>query len=366
MTLSMRWEWLRALALLAAVVAWSAGASSRAGAQETVYTLDESGEWTVESEPAPGTDEAIVAEARRLLAEERPGAAFKVIDPWIDRFERSGHYLLPEALLIRGDARSLRGDEYKALYDYEELFIRFPGSTQFLVAIERELDIGIKYLSGMRRKFWGLRIADADDVGEELLVRVQERAPGTRLAERAGIELADYYFRIRDMETAAEAYELFLLNFPESAYRQQAMKRQIYATISRYRGPNYDGTPLLDAQLLVRQFGARYPAEAEESGLDEALLARLEESAAAELLETGRWYLDRGDTPSARFTLRRLVRQHPQTAAASEAMRILIDRGWMNPGAAPAATETADPAASGDDAPVPAADDDRPLEGESP
>ena len=238
---------------------------------------------------------------------------------------------MPEALLLRGDARVAAGSEYKALYDYEEIIKLYPGSEQFVIALERELEIGIRYLSGLRRKFLGLRIDPANSTGEELLVRVQERLPGSRLAERAGLELANYYYRRSEMRQAAEAYEIFLVNFPGSEHRKFAMERRIKANIARFKGPRYDATGLIEARLLTEEFIELYPADAERAGLNDALLPWLDEAAASQVLESARWYFRRGDFPAARFTLRRLLRKHGGTAAATEALRIMHERGWIEP-----------------------------------
>ncbi|MBX3386240.1 MAG: outer membrane protein assembly factor BamD [Phycisphaeraceae bacterium] len=318
--------------LLLGTLALTASISSQpAFAQSNEFTLGTDGSWVQTDAPAPDSDEAIIAQARRFLAEDRPAQARTMLDSWIRQNERTGSPWLPDALVLRGDSLTMLGDEYNALYDYERVIKEFTGSSAFVTAVERELDIGVRYVNGYRRTFLGMRIVDASDIGEELLIRVQERMPGSRLAERAGIELADHYYRIRDLKLAAEAYDLFLRNYPNSQYHQKAMQRRVYATIARYKGPKYDGSSLLDSQVLIRRFRNMYPAKASEAGLDEALLSRIDESAAAELYESARWYLAQGDEVAARYVLRRLVRERPRTAAAVRALEFLQQRGWMEP-----------------------------------
>jgi len=310
-----------------AVLAVAAGVS----AQSKESRLDENGEWLTTRQPVEGSDEWAIARARQDLADDRGGAAWATIDNWIkanDRKLGTTSPLMAEALLVRGDALAAQGDEYNALYDYERVIKEFPASEEFVVAIERELDIGVRYLGGMYRRFLGIRVLDATDIGEELLIRVQERLPGSRVAERAGIELADYYYAQRDLSLSATAYELFLENYRNSQYSMKAMQRRVYATIAQFKGPKYDGSKLLDAQILVKRFESLYPAQAHKAGLDEALLARLDESAGLSKLESAKWYLRRSDSPGARYTLQRLIEDHPQTAAARTAMQIMDDRKW--------------------------------------
>lgn len=328
------------------------GGGGGGGAGSTRYRLDGDGQWAVERAPEPGSDEATIARARKALAEDRPGDARSILDGFIDKHAATNNPWLPAAYLYRGDAISAGGNEFNALYDYETVIKQFPRSAEYPLAVERELEVAVRYVNGMERKFLGVRFLDASDIGTELLIRVQERLPGSRLAERAGIELADFYYRDRDMALASEAYDLFLANYPRSEYRMRAMQRRIYASIARYKGPRYDSKPLADAQVLIRRFMVQYPAQAQQTGLDEALLVRVDESGGQTLLQTADWYLSRGDRVSARYTLKRLIARHPQTNAAARAMDICRERGWLDESSTPApAPEAAGEAAASESRP---------------
>jgi len=314
------------VAILSALTALAAPALAQHAPE---YRLDPSGNWVQVSAPAPGTDEAIIADARKALAEDRPADAQRLVDPLIEKAGRStSNPLIADALVIRADATTAQGDEYEALYDYERAIKEYTGSPSFILAVERELDIGVRYLNGMNRKVMGMRVLDAADIGEELAIRVQERMPGSRLAERAGIELADHYYREHNLDLAVEAYDLFVENYPNSQYKQRAMQRRIYATIARFKGPNYDGSSLVDARILTRRYSSLYPTEAQKAGLDDGLVTRLDESAAESKLHTAEWYLKRSDEVAARLILRRLVRDHPKTAATQKAIAMMKERGW--------------------------------------
>ncbi len=311
-----------------------------ASAQQTTFELDpERGTWVEAEAPEPGTDAWVIAETRRALAAERPADARKQISDWIQINERTDSPWLPEAFMLRGDALVALGKEYKALYDYERVALDFPQSEVFLPTLERELRVGLMYLNGLKRKFLFLRFEDASPIGIELLMRVQERSPGSQLAETAAIELADHFYRVRELELAAEMYGIFLVNYPRSQQREHAMLRQIYANVAQFKGPRYDASSLVEARALIRQFEGEYPDRAEQLGITDALIARLDESAAAQMLATSEWYLRRKDPVSARFTLRRLVIKHDGTVAAARGRDILIDRGWEAPAARPLPAE---------------------------
>lgn len=316
-------------------------AASSAVAQTREYRLDESGEWAVAREPEPGSDEAVMADAAALLAAGQPAAARAVLDAWISENERTRNPWLPRAYLLRGDAKDAMGDEFRALFDYErEVILRFPQSEEFVLAIERELDIAIRYANGLRRKFLGMRIQGSGEIAEETLIRVQERLPGSELAERAAIELADFYYRKGDLDLASIAYDLYVVNFPNGPNVRKAMERRIRTNVAKYRGPDRDGSSLIDAIEQTKAYTRLYPADAEQSGLDDRLVQRLEDALADQMLAGARWYIKRGDLPSAKFTLRRLVRDRPNSIAAGEALEIMERYGWAGaPPAAPSEVE---------------------------
>lgn len=309
------------------------------------YQLDGSGQLVpvAGASPQPGTDAAIIAEARRLLAKDQPRQAWSVLEDWIERNERSGSPLLPEAYLARGDAISASGNEFEALYDYETVIKFFPGSSQYVRALEREMEIAVRYAYGLDRKFLGVRFLGAKDVGEELLVRVQERLPGSRLAERAGIELAQFYYREHDLRYADLAYELFLRNYPTSSYRKEAMTQRVFANLGRFKGPRYDATPLLDARVLADRLASQYPDEAP---LVAAVSVRVVDSLADQLLEAAQWYMRRSDPVSARATVARLLKLYPGSGAARAAREMASTNGWKLPEPTAPGAPTAPPSSA--------------------
>ncbi len=309
--------------------------------------------------PAQGAtvskDAETMAQARRFLAEGKPGRALSLMDTWIANYERrekktslAGEFIgwlfrdptparntaefwrayeesrayVPEAFYLRGNAKLAMGNEFDALYDYEEVIKYYPESEQFVPCLERELQVSRLYLNGLDKPsaFFGIRWGDGHYLAEEIILRLAERLPGSRLAERALLDLADYYARSRDLNLAAESYDVFLRLYPKSEFRSLAMQRRVFANIARFKGPGYDASSLKDAMVQIEEFQQEFPAEAQRTGVSDALQARVDESAAACLMKSARWYLDRNDLVSARLTLTRLVKRHPRTGCAQEAV----------------------------------------------
>jgi outer membrane assembly lipoprotein YfiO len=286
-----------------------------AGAQET-YQLD-GGEWDRVAAPGPGTPEAALQDIRKLLAQGQAREARERATEWMR--EHPNHPLIVEARLLRGDARVAMGDYYKALYDYEFIARSFTASEQWLTALQREFEIARLFVEGMNRKFLGFRLLPAKGEGEELLIRIQERVPGSELGEKASMMLANYYFDDGDMYLASEAYDLFLMNYPRSPQREWAMLRLIQANLARFAGPAFDPTGLIEAAQRLRAYQAEFPAAAQRIGA-EALMIRIRASLAEKELVDAMWYDQRGEEISAAYLYRRLIETHPQTPAAQEAI----------------------------------------------
>lgn len=303
--------------LLAALLA--AGWLSAPAAAQERYELNERGFERVEA-PDPDTPEGRLQEVRRLIAEGETEEATERAKRWIK--EHPNHPLLPDAYLLRGDARVAREKYYKALFDYEYVIRAYPGSEQFQTALERELTIADAFARGVKREFLGLRVLPAGSEAEELYIRIQERAPGSKIAERAGIELADYYYRGSEMRLAAEAYDLFLKNYPRSQWREHAMKRQILANLATFKGPRFDATGLIEAQRRLEDYRSDFPAAAEQIGA-ESLLTRVDETLAVRAYLIAEWYEGRGNAVAARAMYKRVLRDHGGSNAARKAVERL-------------------------------------------
>lgn len=313
---------IRTLAALA-VTAGALVAASTAQAQSETFRLDTLDRWQKVADVDPSSEEAQLLAARRALVNGEASRAKNLANAFIERYPLSRYRA--EALLIRGDAKLAGGDEYEALFDYEEIARRYYGSDVFIPTLEREYDIAIAYAKGLKRRFFGtFRIIDASEDAQELLIRVQERLPGSELAEKAGMALADFYFDRREMIMAAEAYSIYLENYPRSAGVTKARLRLIYAYLAGFRGPEYDASGLLEARAKLRSMQALQPGLAQQIGAT-SVLVRIEESEAAKLLSTANWYLEVDDPISAEMFIRRLVQRHPRSIATLEALRIVPD-----------------------------------------
>lgn len=314
------WQSAASALLLACVAgaAWS---------QQVERDLSAGGTWSIVEEPELDTPAGELHLARQALAQKRYGDARRRMDSWIKKHK--GDPLEAEAYLIRGDALFMNKDYYKSLYDYEYVCRVFPGSEAFMIALEREFEVAMLFASGVKRRLMGVRWFHAYEEAEELFIRIQERAPGSKLAERAGRALADHYYARRNMDLAATMYDIYIKNNPKAGDTADAMQRLVYSHLATFKGPAFDVSGLEEADGWLNILQARYPAEAQQMRA-EALKQRIEEARAEKMLVDADFYLRRDDDVSARFMLERLIRRHSSTRAAQRAYAAMKERGWVS------------------------------------
>ena len=125
------------------------------------------------------------------------------------------------------------------------------------------------------------------------------------------------------MKLAAEAYQLFIENYPMSTLAGKAKQRLVYARLATYRGPAFDDKGLIDARDELIQLETLSPRHAKKMN-SAAIIVRIDESVAQKLLRTAKWYMVVNNPVSAEYTVRRLVEDHLHTQAAIEALEHLV------------------------------------------
>lgn len=288
-----------------------------APAQER-FTLD-GDEWSKQTQVDPGSPEGELQAIRTLIAEGKGKEAAKASQRW--QKAHPNHPKLIEALLLEGDAQVTRGSFYKSLFPYEVVIRQYPGTEYFSTAMERELNVAQLFTKGWKRAYLGIPLLPNGSEAEEIYIRTQERAPGTEMGEQASIMLGDHFFTTGQMRSAAEAYDLFLVNYPTSLRREWAMLRLIQANLATFKGPQFSATGLIEAAQRIKDYRREFPVAAERIGAD-ALLVRIDESLALKEYHVARWYERVGQSISAATMYQRLVRDYPQTGAAE----LAIDR----------------------------------------
>jgi outer membrane assembly lipoprotein YfiO len=287
------------------------------------WTYTGPGSWT-EVKGAPSTTQAVenrtLDRVDRLLATRRHGPAHKLVLAWLKKNRRApdrdrGVFLLAEAYYQYGD-------RFRAFFHLDELLDLHPESRLFYPALEKQYHIADKFLRGYKRRVLGMPILGAEEEAIDMLFRIQERAPGSPLAERALLRTADYYYDRGSYDLAADAYAAYARAYPRSPVVPRVKLRQAFASVAQFRGRYYDATPLIDARAQLEALQTLYPEMAQQEGVP-AVLARIDQSMADKLYWTAGFYRRTNEPRAAVYTYRYLVSRYPASSQAGLARRRL-------------------------------------------
>jgi outer membrane protein assembly factor BamD (BamD/ComL family) len=312
---------LASLALAAAVLV-----ASVASAADTPPGWElRNGSWVPLVEPGTGSPEAQVAKMirdLRAIPAAGTGAAQVVKDAqqWLKRNPRNP--LMPQVLLIQGDAEILRGNKYAALYPFEDLLNNFPNSDLALATLEREYVLADAFLNGYKRKFLGLRVLPVTEDALTLLDRIQDRQRGSAIAEMAGLRKADYYYNAGKFPEAVYAYTDFLRRYQYSQYVRKAEIRRTEASTGNFHGVLFDFTPLYEARERLATISEAFSQTAEELQM-RAIDDRIYQLEGHKELEIARYYYRAGKKYASAWYYKRVIANWPDTSMADAARKEL-------------------------------------------
>jgi outer membrane assembly lipoprotein YfiO len=274
------------------------------------------GSWVPLVQPSPGTPEGQVAEMIRELDAGETKTLIKNAKAWEKANKK--HPLMPQVLLLQGDAEVARGNKYKSLYSYEEMLLNYPTSDLYISVLQREYNIADALLSGYKRKFLGIRFLDASEDALELLDRIQDRQRGSPLAEQAGMRIVDYYYGVGKFQEASDSATDFLKRYPYSQYVRKAEMRRAQSALGNFHGVLFDFTPLYDARERLASTQEEYPQSSEQLQIP-AIDDRIYQLEGKKELEIARYYWRAGRKHAAAFYYKRVMANWPDTLSAQAA-----------------------------------------------
>jgi outer membrane protein assembly factor BamD (BamD/ComL family) len=214
------------------------------------------------------------------------------------------------------------GNRVKAFYYCDELLDTYPESTLYPEALQLQYDAADDYLSGVRERSLGFIPLTQPERGIEMLFRVQQRSPGSPLAERALIRTADYYWEDGQFDIAADVYQSYVTRFPRSPLAPMARLREAYANLAQFRGALYDPAPLINARTILAEMIDTYPDLAEQEDF-EGKLELADRQFARKLYLKADWYRRTGQPESAAYVCRRAIELYPGLPETEDVRRLL-------------------------------------------
>ena len=213
-------------------------------------------------------------------------------------------------------------DRVNAYYYCDELMEEYPASKWFFPALELQFKIADEYLDGHKGKFLGFAFVSLQDEAVEMLYRIQQRSPGSPLAEKALLRTCDFYYSVGEYELAHDAYGFYAKTYPRSPMLAQVMLRRAFSSLAQFRGVRFDPTCMIDARAELSDVIAAYPPLAKEENL-KSIVHRIDEALARKLLVTADYYRRTDAAKGAVYVYRYLIDTYPASPDADKAKKML-------------------------------------------
>ena len=279
-----------------------------------------------------GTPAGEIALIRQDLNQNKLAKAGNLATKFAKKYPDSE--LVEEAHYLGGQADIRRGHYWQAFNRLEKLLNGSPSGRFYERGLNLEYDVAEAFLQGKKKLIWGFIPLPAQDDGLEILQRIAERFPGSGLAERSLLRVADYHFNQREWQDAADAYIRYQTLFPNRDAAGYAEFRAAQSYYNDYRGSAFDDTPLLEARQRFEAYQARRPTEASRQGVGQTL-TEIELAEAKKSFEVGEFYVRTDKPKSAAYYYRQTASRFPGTLYAQKSQAALARLGL--PAAAPVA-----------------------------
>ena len=160
---------------------------------------------------------------------------------------------------------------------FRQFLIDFPRTERLNDVINRELEIGFKFINGAKRSLWG-----------------------------------EYY------DEALSEYENFIKVYPKSKLVPEAEYHMAQCYVLMYQGYGYEVTPLAEAYKITSKFLEKYPDSATNNEASK-LHERITNFLAQRDYEVAMFYIRTDKAKSARIYLDSVIKNYPETQWAKNA-----------------------------------------------
>jgi len=290
--------------------------SASAFGQKKTWEYD-GGRWPQVNDlaPAPVSD-PVIDRAEVYLSHGDPKSARVILLDWEHTHKDSP--VRDRAVFLIAQSYYQEDDWILSFYYLDEVMDEYPESRLFYAALHKQYDMANGYLDGHRRRFLGLAILPAEDEAVEMLFRVQQRSPGSDLAEKALLRTSDYYYNSGQFDFAADAYASFVRSYPRSTEVPRARVREAFSALAQFHGLKFDATPLIDARAQLLDIQHDYPKLAEDENVA-ALIERIDSAFAGKLAVTADFYARTSEPKASAYTSQFLVNTYPGSPEAAQA-----------------------------------------------
>jgi outer membrane protein assembly factor BamD (BamD/ComL family) len=274
-------------------------------------------DWVEVAPPPPGTPAGDLYQIKLLLKDEEYSDAWSASEDFLE-LHGTQNTAYPSLLIARATAQIGRRNFDRAHEILQEYLSEFQGFGETPEALRLEFVIAETYLTGVKRKWLGMRILPSEDAAFEILDDVSTGYPDSIYAPLALKTKADYLYAEGEYLLAEMEYARLVREHPLNRYHQVALRRTAESALASFGGTSYDDAALVEAGERYRDYRSRYPEAAQQEQVD-VILQGISAQRALKELEIARYYERTDHYGSAIFYYERVVKYWPDSVAAAQA-----------------------------------------------
>ncbi len=146
---------------------------------------------------------------------------------------------------------------------FTDFLDKYPVSDFYDAALERTYQIASAFLSGQKRRAFGIFMIKGYDDGEVMMRKIADKAGTSPIAHKALTTLAESFEQRNLYLDAYDVWTEIALRWPTGKSGQESLLAMARCMHSAYNGADYDGAPIKSAIGYYEQYKLRYPDLAE-------------------------------------------------------------------------------------------------------
>jgi len=239
--------------------------------------------------------------------------------------------LKEDAMFMRAESLYFDNRCIKARDAYNALADKFPSTRYLDKLVDRQWKIAqyLEHYEDYRPDWpatpngWDKTRPWFDTIGHAIKTyeNIRMNDPTGPRADDAIMATANIYFRRGRYDDADYHYTLLRREYPRSEFQFEAHLLGLQAKLRRYQGEDYDGTPLEEAQLLVKQLRSNFAGQlsADERERLKTVSAQLHQELAMRDMNMAEHYDGTKHYGSAKEYYAEVIRKYPDSELAQRA-----------------------------------------------
>lgn len=275
------------------------------------------------------------AEGDRLFREKSYKAAAEKFKAAVGRGPHS--QIKQDAMFMEAESYFFDDRYIKARDSYDALVKEFTNTRYLDTVIDREWNIARYWEQYDERhkhfpltpNVWDKSRPWFDTLGHAIKTydNIRLNDPTGPRADDAIMATANIYFSRGRYDDADYHYTLLRREYPRSELQYEAHLLGLQAKLRKYQGENYDGTPLEEAKVLVKELNSQFAGrlKPEEKQRLATVEAQLNQEVATRDYRMAGYYDKKKDYGAARYYYAEVIKKYPDTEFAKKSRDRVVE-----------------------------------------